>query len=202
MDKSRKKTTLNSSRLKIGVILAIIVIAVAVSGIYIYTNPVSDDSLDDNSGEDFVFTLLDGSKGQLSDYRGKVVILDMWAIWCQPCQFQMTELKKVYENYSRNDLEIISIDIDTRESSQQIQSFVEEFKNQLDIELDWIFGMDDGSIWEKYMLGQGGIPSLYIFDQEGQIHFSQEGVSVFSEIPQGWPEDITRLAPKIDELLN
>ena len=158
------------------------------------------DSDDNNGGEDFEFTLLDGSIKHLSDYSGKVVILDMWATWCDPCQFQMTELKKAYDNYSRDELEILSIDIDTRETSQQIQSFIEEFKNQLDIELDWILGMDDGSIWEKYMIN-GGIPTLCIFDQEGKLQFSDEGVAVFSEIPQGWPGDTVILKPKIDELL-
>lgn len=160
------------------------------------------DSAERNGGEDFEFTLLDGTIKHLSDYRGKVVILDMWATWCTPCQFQMIELKKAYDNdnYSRDELEILSIDIDTSETSQQIQSFIEEFKNQLDIELDWIFGMDDGSIWEKYMIS-GGIPTLYIFDQDGKIHFTKEGIAVFSEIPAGWPEDTATLAPRIDELI-
>lgn len=154
-----------------------------------------------NDGEDFVFTLLDGTERHLSDYRGKVVILDMWATWCTPCQLQMIELKKVYENYSRNDLEILSIDIEQSESASLIQSFIEEFKNQLGIELNWIFGMDNGSIWRKYMTGQGAIPTLYIFDQKGNVTFTHEGVSVFSEIPPGWPDDIVKLKPKIDELL-
>lgn len=70
----------------------------------------------------------------------------------------------------------------------------------MDIELNWIFGKDDRSIWQKYMINDG-IPTLCIFDQEGSLSFQCEGAAVFSEIPSGWPEDMVTLAQKIDDLL-
>jgi thiol-disulfide isomerase/thioredoxin len=141
-----------------------------------------------DAGDDFVFTMLDGSEKHLSDYRGKVVILDMWATWCGPCIFQMTELAKIYENYSRNELEILSVDIDSRETVQVILEFINEFEFLYNIDLTWVFGLDtNGSIWEKYVLEDGGIPTIYIFDQNGNVHFSHEGITVFTEIPEGWP---------------
>lgn len=152
------------------------------------------------SGEDFVFTSLNGETKHLSDYRGKVVILDMWATWCGPCQLMMLELNKVYENYSRNDLEIISVDIDTRENAQKIQDFMDWFVQNYNIELNWIFGMDDGSISEKYM-NEGLIPTLAIFDQKGRLHFREAGICGFKEIPSGLPSNTTLLAPILDELI-
>lgn len=159
------------------------------------------DSEENNDGEDFEFTLLDGTIKHLSDYRGKVIILDMWATWCGPCAYQMQELRNIYDAYDRNDLEIISLNVDTRENSQIVNDFIEAFKNQYGIELDWIFGQDDGSVWEEYKMVSGGIPTLYMFDQKGRIHFSHEGVAFFSEIPQGLPDDSVILKPKIDELI-
>jgi len=153
-------------------------------------NSGSNNSTD--TGDDFTFTTLDNKQEHLSDYRGKVVILDMMATWCQPCQYQMLELRKIYSNYSRNDLEIISIDIDTRETAQQLESYRSAFASY-GYNLDWTFGMDDGSIASKY-LGQG-IPTLCIFDHQGNLSFTHEGISVYSEIPSGWPSDTPKLKP-------
>jgi len=198
--KSKKTSKKNKSKV-LTVITIIIIIAISVAAMTFYDFPEEDQKGDNafDSGEDFVFTSLDGAEIHLNDYRGKVVILDLTATWCQPCQYQMLELKKIYENYSRDDLEILSIDMDSRETAQQLQSFKDAFK-EYGYELNWVFGMDDGSIWEKYKKG-GGIPTICIFDQKGKLHFSKEGICIYSEIPQGFPSDTTQLAPKIDELL-
>jgi len=151
-------------------------------------------------GDNFAFSTLNGDTKQLVDYRGKIVILDLWATWCSPCQYQMTELKKIYENYSRNDLEIISVDVDTREDAQLIQSFRNFFNQTYGIELDWIFGMDDGSISEKYMK-EGAIPTLCIFDKKGRLSFREAGICVYLEIPSGFPANTTVLAHIINQLI-
>ena len=152
-----------------------------------------------DSGEDFKFQGLDGSLHYLSDYRGKIVILDMWATWCNPCGYQMLELEKVYNYYDREKIEIISLDIETSETADLVSQYINEAKNY-DINLDWVFGMDIDNIWEKYKINDG-IPTLYIFDQNGNIYYNHEGVSVFSEIPEGWPQTTIILKDKIDELI-
>jgi len=150
---------------------------------------------------EFVFTAVDGSQIRLSDYRGKVVILDMWATWCNPCHAVMPELKKIYDNYTRDQLEIMSVDIDLGESLELIQSFIEWFENQYDIELNWIFGRDDGSISEKYM-NESAIPTLAVFDQKGRMYYRKAGVHAFKEIPSGFPKNTPTLAPILDELIS
>jgi thiol-disulfide isomerase/thioredoxin len=159
----------------------------------------SSNGNETDTGENFSFTTIDGEKGQLKDYRGKVVILDMMATWCQPCQYEMLELRKVYENYTRDEVDIISLDVDSQETSQQLQNYRNSFANY-GYNLDWTFGMDDGSVWAKY--GKSGIPTLCIFDQEGNLHFTHEGLSFYSDIPPNWPANTQTLKPIIDELLN
>ena len=179
--------------------IAIIFLAIFAASMFSGCIDSGGDSNNNTAGENFAFTTLDNEQEHLSDYSGKIVILDMMATWCQPCQYQMLELRKIYENYSRSDLEIISLDIDPRETSQQLASYREHFASY-GYNLDWTFGMDDGSVAKKY-LGQG-IPTLCIFDQQGNLTFKHEGVSVYSDIPPGWPSDTTKLKPIIDGLLN
>ena len=159
----------------------------------------TNDNVNDFGGEEFSFQGLDGLNKNLSDYRGKIVILDMWATWCSPCGYQMLELEKVYHYYGKEIIEIISIDIDQGETIKMVQDYIDEFQKN-GINLDWIFGMDVEEIWEKYKIS-GGIPTLYIFDENGKIHYNHEGVSVFSEIPSGWPQNTVILKEKIDELI-
>ena len=159
------------------------------------------DSSEIDVGDEFVFQGLDGSQIRLSSYRGKVVIVDMWATWCNPCHAVMPELKKIYDNYSRDELEIMSVDIDSRESVELIESFIDWFEDQYDIELNWIFGLDDGSISEKYM-NESAIPTLAVFDQKGRLYYRKAGVHAYKEIPEGFPEDTPTLAPILEELIS
>ena len=159
------------------------------------------DSPESVEGEEFVFTALNGNQIRLSSYRGKVVILDMWATWCGPCHAVMPELEKIYEDYNRNVLEIMSVDIDPRESVEDIEAFIDLFEEQYQIELNWIFGRDDGSISEKYM-NESAIPTLAVFDQKGRLNYRKAGVHVYKEIPEGYPENTPKLAPILNELIS
>ena len=198
--KTNKK--LKKRDILIGIFLLIIIIAISIIGIYANESAKEDNGNNGNDivGENFEFTLVDGTIKHLSGYRGKIVILDMWATWCGPCKTQLIELNKINKHYGKEDLEIISLNIDYRETSQDIIDFIEDFKNDYNIELDWVIGQDDGSVWEEYMIS-GGIPTLYIFDQKGNIHFTHEGVSFFSEVPYGYPDTTPILTSIIDELL-
>jgi thiol-disulfide isomerase/thioredoxin len=159
------------------------------------------DSSENDVGDEFVFQDIDGIQIRLSSYRGKVVILDMWATWCNPCHAVMPELKKIYDNYSRDELEIMSVDIDLRESVELIESFIDWFEDQYDTELNWIFGQDDGSISEKYM-NESAIPTLAVFDQKGRLYYRKAGVHAYKEIPVGFPENTPTLAPILEELIS
>ena len=156
---------------------------------------------DDDEIHDFTFTTLDGSIKKLSDYRGKVVIVDLWATWCGPCTYVMPELKKIYIDYNRTELEIISIDIDTSETVEKIEGYISDFAEYYGIQLNWIFARDSDNIAEKY-LKDGKIPTLTIFDQVGRLCYHEVGVHGYIEVPYGFPSDTPLLASVLEDLIN
>jgi thiol-disulfide isomerase/thioredoxin len=138
------------------------------------------------TGEDFIFTTLTGETKNLSDYSGKVIVLDCMAVNCQPCMRQMFELKKVSENYSRNDVVILSIDVwvSSGESASMLQGLIDAFKNQVNVTLDWTFGLDDSQGTIQNIYASKGVPTLYIFDKKGNIYYSHVGYEAYTELSQ------------------
>ena len=106
---------------------------------------------------------LGGKVISLTDYRGKVVLLDFWAVWCGPCIGEIPNVKEVYEKYHDKGFEVIGISLDDDEAV--LREFIKE--NQL----PWrqIF---DGEGWsgplaEKY--GVRSIPAPFLLDREGKV---------------------------------
>lgn len=191
---------------KISIAFGIIAMLTLVSTFSGCTDSEAEEELDESTitldtGDEFTFYDLDNNERKLSDYRGNVVVVDMWATWCQPCQYQMLELKKAYDHYQNENVEILSIDIDNRESISLINEFKQEFANY-GYPLEWTFGLVKDSL-DEYMT-EGAIPTLAIFDQDGNLAFRHAGVSYFDTIPDNYPSDQQQpplLKNKIDELL-
>ncbi len=135
------------------------------------TNDNSETSLIQATASDF--TVQDVGSGKtysLSDFRGTVVVLDLFATWCPPCQLSIPFLRELYSQYTQSELRIISVDVDSSES----QSTVSQFRQEEN--MDWIVSLDSGgSINSVY--GSGSIPTFYIIDQEGSIIWSDSGFS-------------------------
>ena len=147
---------------------------------------------ENETGDDFSFVTLDGETKHLHDYYGKVVVLDCMAVNCQPCMYQMFELKKIQENYSSNDVIILSIDVwvSNGETASMLQEMITAFETQANLTLNWTFGLDDldGTIENSY--ASEGVPALYIYDKKGNIYYSHVGYETYAN-----------LSIKIDEAL-
>jgi thiol-disulfide isomerase/thioredoxin len=138
----------------------------------------------ENPNVDFTFRTLDGQTKQLRDYYGTVIVLDLMGVNCQPCALEMTQLKQVQTNYSRNDVIIISIDvwISQGENASMLRQYLDAFRQQVHLDLNWTFGMDDtkGTIGNMY--ARTGVPTLYILDTKGNIYYTHVGYDAYSTL--------------------
>jgi len=100
----------------------------------------------------------------LSYFKGKVVVLDIWAMWCAPCLAEKPFFQKVEESFKdRNDIVFIGISHDGQAKKESWKKFVAK-KGWTSIEL---LSEYDESIGKYYKIE--GIPRLMIFDKEGKI---------------------------------
>ncbi len=109
---------------------------------------------------DFTLQDLNGKNIKLSDYRGKVVLLDFWATWCPPCRASIPGLEKIHKAYKDKGLVILAVSLD-----QGGWDSVKSFTTEYGITYIVLKGTDDVS--EKYQVRT--IPMLLVLDKEGQI---------------------------------
>jgi len=103
---------------------------------------------------------LNGKEVKLEDHRGKIVFLNFWATWCQPCRTEMPSMEKLYTEFKDRDFTILAVDI--QERAKKVRAFKEKFKLNFPILLD-----PDGSVGSKY--GVISIPTTYLIDREGYV---------------------------------
>ena len=103
---------------------------------------------------------------KLSDFTGKPVMLDFFATWCSYCIQALPHLVDIHEIFG-DDIQIISIDVDDKETDSQISSFR---KKQ---DMNWIVGSDKENIDDAY--GVSGIPHFVIIDQNQIVSYQLIG---------------------------
>jgi thiol-disulfide isomerase/thioredoxin len=112
---------------------------------------------------DIKFTALDGRLVDLSQMKGKVVLVDFWATWCGPCVGEIPHVKEAYEQFHAKGFEVVGISFDSIQ--QNLQRFVEQKQ------LLWPQYFD-GKVWENkfgVQYGIGYIPVMWLMDKKGNL---------------------------------
>ena len=138
---------------------------------------------------DFSLPELAGGQLTLSAYRGKVVLLDFWATWCDPCREEIPRFVDLQNKYGNRGLQIIGVSMD--DGPDPVRDFYQHFK------MNYPVVMGNAKTGELYG-GVLGLPIAYLIGRDGRIHAKHIGAtnsSVFEkEIVNllGSPADSTK----------
>lgn len=112
---------------------------------------------------DFEMPDSNGQQRKLSEFHGKIVLLEFWASWCGPCMGEMPHLKKTYEKYHPYGFEIFAVSLDM--NKEDWLKAIEE-KN-----LNWnhVSELKSRGNAAQFIYGVSGIPDNFLIDEEGII---------------------------------
>ena len=109
---------------------------------------------------------LAGKNVSLANYRGNVVLVNLWATWCPPCKEEMPTLKTFYEKYKDNGFVLIAVN--QEEPREIVALFVDEFKLKFPVwlDLDYLAQREFNTM---------NLPSSYVIDRKGTVRLMWVG---------------------------
>ena len=115
---------------------------------------------------DFTGTTVDGQTVSLSEQKGKLVVVNVFASWCGPCRVETPHLVELYNELDNDQVEFIGLNL--QETPEAVQSFKEEFFINYPLVLN-----EGGEITDIYR--PIGLPTTWFIDQEGIVRFTFSG---------------------------
>jgi cytochrome c biogenesis protein CcmG/thiol:disulfide interchange protein DsbE len=127
-----------------------------------------------SSVPDFTLTLFSGyeyngaSEVKLSDLSGKVVVINFWASWCQPCRTEAADLETAWRFYKETG-QVVFLGVDYVDTEPEAREYMTEFN------LSYPNGPDMGTRISQIFNRNLGVPETYVVDQQGVLRFIQIG---------------------------
>jgi cytochrome c biogenesis protein CcmG, thiol:disulfide interchange protein DsbE len=161
--------------LMLGVLIVIAVIGIQL----VQRNATQPDS---GSAPDFTIPLYgNGGDFNLSEQRGKIVVVNFWGSWCPPCRKEAPFLEAIHQRYSEQGVVVVGVNF--RDTEDAALEFLDEYN------ITYLNGFDVGEqVTANYNVARA--PETFVIDQDGNIH-----KYIFGEV------DATRLVPVLEELL-
>ena len=136
---------------------------------------------------EFVLQSIAGATRKLSNYRGKVVLVNLWATWCPPCVAELPILERLAADYADKGLVVLAVAGD--EDIQAVRDFLAKSPVKLEVLLD-----PNGAIGTRY--GITGYPETFFVDRQGRLRDK-----IIGPLPHEGREADAQLIGRIDELL-
>ena len=127
---------------------------------------------------------LEGGRASLADYRGQVVMLNIWATWCPPCLREMPSMQAVYEAYAGDGLEILAVAVDDvpgeRQPDGAITGKVSEFVERLGVTFPVLLDPTGGT---ERLFRTEYLPTTVLIDRQGRIRAHEVGGRAWDREP-------------------
>lgn len=120
----------------------------------------------DIKAKDFTLTNLEGKTVKLSDYKGKIVVLDFWATWCGPCRASLPHMQELVNKYKDSDVNFFFVNTMENKKPTEIKKDVSKFLLDNKYNLNVLFDYQD-DVSKKYKVQ--GIPCEIIIGKDGNI---------------------------------
>ena len=151
--------------------LAALVVAVAVGGWYVLQQPAATTGSPAIAqlgapAPQITLPVVGGGTSNLAADRGKVVLVNFWATWCEPCKSEMPGLQQLATELHDQPFRLYSVDL--QEDAAAIQAFQQQYGLDLYAVID-----EDGSATRAY--GVRALPSTFLIDQNGVLHLQRLG---------------------------
>jgi thiol-disulfide isomerase/thioredoxin len=114
---------------------------------------------------------LSGEEVSLSDYKGKIVLLNFWATWCTYCDLEMPDLQRL--DNENDDLVVLAVDV--MEDIDVVEKYINEGGYDFEVVLD-----TDGEIAKTYLVN--GFPNSYFIDEEGLLLGLVPGMMTYEQM--------------------
>jgi thiol-disulfide isomerase/thioredoxin len=180
-------------------VLLIIGTVVVLIGVTIYADKVTRVSVNAKSAgsirkpdtaagtpePDVTFKDLDGKDVRLDAYKGRVVLVNFWATWCEPCQVEIPWLIEMQQKYSSKGFTILGVDVDD-EDNKEVSAFVskEVFNvNGQKLPMNYPILRGNDAVADKFG-GLLGYPTSFLISRDGRIVKKVQGLISYDEIAQ------------------
>jgi len=109
------------------------------------------------------WNLADGKHVRVADYKGKVVLLDFYATWCEPCRRETPHLITLNQKYGSQGLEIIGLNVGGEDDQGQVPEY------QRDYGIEYLLAIPDDELVEQLLGDNENIPQTFLINRQGQL---------------------------------
>ena len=140
------------------------------------------------SAPEFTLDLLGGGQVTLSNLRGKVVMVNLWASWCPPCRAEMPAIENVYRAYKNKGFEVLAVNTTYQDGEAEAAAFAQNYGLTFPIPLD-----RTGAVSNRYLLR--ALPSTFFVSRDGVIRSVVVGGPMSEAVIQSKVEELLKETP-------